>query len=152
METKYHSNSLHQVLPASNQPNAQQQQQKEIIQCSIEVHGLNILSNFRLQVFHKIRIPDWECYFCIKIIYGLDFFFFFKFNNFAAIIVLSFVPYTWNMDFIRSYFGTNEPVLIWKKVRTKAFNWSEVHLYRSDFLQNPYFTTCIDNNYVWYFS
>ena len=40
------------------------------------------------------------------------------------------------MDFVRSYFGTN-----WsgKKVRTKVFNWSEVHLYQSNFLQNPYF-------------
>ena len=62
------------------------------------------------------------------------------------------------MDFVRSYFGTNEPLtswpllsslffpdqqwsaLIWKKLRTKVFNWSEVHLYRSNFLQNPYFS------------
>ena len=29
--------------------------------------------------------------------------------------------------------------MIWKKVRTKVFNWSEVHLYQSNFLQNPYF-------------
>ena len=28
------------------------------------------------------------------------------------------------MDFVRSYFGTNEPLTSWKKV----FNWSEVHL------------------------
>jgi hypothetical protein len=26
-----------------------------------------------------------------------------------------------------------------KKVRTKVFNWSEVHLYQSSFLQNQYF-------------
>ena len=26
-----------------------------------------------------------------------------------------------------------------QKVRKKVFNWSEVHLYRSNFLQNPYF-------------
>ena len=26
-----------------------------------------------------------------------------------------------------------------QKVREKMFNWSEVHLYRSNFLQNPYF-------------
>ena len=25
------------------------------------------------------------------------------------------------------------------KARKKVFNWTEVHLYRSDFLQNPYF-------------
>ena len=72
------------------------------------------------------------------------------------------------MDFVRSCFNKNEPltswtllsslffqistpfehfclhflsrsVLIWKKVRTKVFNWSEVHLYRSNFFQNPYF-------------
>ena len=30
-------------------------------------------------------------------------------------------------------------VLIWKKVRTNGFNWSEIHLYGSNFLQNPYF-------------
>ena len=28
-----------------------------------------------------------------------------------------------------------------QKVRKKMFNWSEVHLYRSNFLQNPYFST-----------
>ena len=49
------------------------------------------------------------------------------------------------MDFLRSYFRTNEPLtswtlLIWKKVRTKGFNWSEVHLYGSNFLQDPYFS------------
>ena len=61
------------------------------------------------------------------------------------------------MDFVRSYFGTNEPLTIWtlfsslfdwlavhteqtsQKVRKKVFNWSEVDLYRSNFLQNPYF-------------
>ena len=42
---------------------------------------------------------------------------------------------------------TNEPFLNYKlntksgkKVRTKVFNWSEVHFYRSNFLQNPYFS------------
>jgi hypothetical protein len=39
------------------------------------------------------------------------------------------------MDFVRSYFGTNEPLL-----NTFVFNWSEVHFYRSNFLQNPYFS------------
>ena len=33
------------------------------------------------------------------------------------------------------------PFWIWKKGGTKVFNWSEVHFYRSNFLQNPYFTT-----------
>ena len=60
------------------------------------------------------------------------------------------------MDFVRSYFGTNEPLTSWRlfsslvvhtkqtsqKVRKKVFNWSEVHLYRSNFLQNPYFREC----------
>ena len=36
------------------------------------------------------------------------------------------------MDFVKSYFGKNEPLtMIWKKQRTKVFNWSEVHFYRS---------------------
>ena len=43
------------------------------------------------------------------------------------------------MDFVRSYFCKN----LRKKVRTKEFNWSEVHLYRSNFLQNPYFSIYI---------
>ena len=61
------------------------------------------------------------------------------------------------MDFVRSHFGTNEPLTSWtlfltlfgrfalcaqqtgQKVRKKVFNWSEVHLYQSNFLQNPYF-------------
>ena len=42
------------------------------------------------------------------------------------------------MDFVGSHFGTNEP-LTSQKVRKKVFNWSEVHLYRCNFLQNPYF-------------
>ena len=37
------------------------------------------------------------------------------------------------MDFVRSGSG--------KKVRKKVFNWSEVHLYRCNFLQNTYFRT-----------
>ena len=57
------------------------------------------------------------------------------------------------MDFVRSYFGTNEPLTRWTlfsspfdwfavwpvKKWVKVFNWSDVHLYRSNFLQNPYF-------------
>ena len=135
METKYHSNSLHQVLPASNQPNAQQQQ-KEIIQCSIEVHGLNLLSNFRLQVFHKIRISDWECdfFFFVRMIYGLDFFFLsfvffvFKFINFAAINVLFIcIPstcindqYVWHLS---SYFY---PLFI-QTPETMIFKYIPIH-------------------------
>ena len=30
--------------------------------------------------------------------------------------------------------------LIWTKSEEKVFNWSEVHFYRSSFLQNPYFS------------
>ena len=34
------------------------------------------------------------------------------------------------MDFVKSYFGKNEPG-IWKKTGKKVFNWPEVHFYRS---------------------
>ena len=62
------------------------------------------------------------------------------------------------MDFVRSYFGKNEPLTSWtlfsslfgrisadqcwsgQKVRKKVFNWSEVHFYQTNFLQNPYFS------------
>jgi hypothetical protein len=33
-------------------------------------------------------------------------------------------------------------------VRKKVFNWSEVHLYRSNFLQNPYFRCNFENNFL----
>ena len=53
------------------------------------------------------------------------------------------------MDFVRSYFGTNEPLTSWTLLFSLFFqisidlDWSEVHLYRSNFLQNPYFRyTC----------
>ena len=36
-----------------------------------------------------------------------------------------------------------------KKRRTKVFNWSEVHFYRSNFLQNPYFNGVWPNFLVW---
>ena len=48
----------------------------------------------------------------------------------------------WNMDFERSYFGTNEPLTSWALLSSLFFpdqRWSEVHLYPSNFLQNPYF-------------
>ena len=37
-------------------------------------------------------------------------------------------------------------LVIWdsQKVRKTVFNWSEVHLYRSNFLQNPYFRKLLD--------
>ena len=38
------------------------------------------------------------------------------------------------MDFVKSYFGKNEPLTstdLDKKRGTKVFNWSEVHFYRS---------------------
>ena len=48
--------------------------------------------------------------------------------------------YKWTSDQLTTF------VLTWlvccvtsQKVRKKVFNWSEVHLYRSNFLQNPYF-------------
>ena len=62
----------------------------------------------------------------------------------------------WNMDFIRSKFGTNEPLASWtlfslifdmfaphtqqtgQKVRKKVFNLSEVNLFWIYSLQNPY--------------
>ena len=57
------------------------------------------------------------------------------------------------MDLVRSYIGANVPLNRWilfsslwlvtqqtsQKVRKKLFNWSEIHLYHSNFLQNPYF-------------
>ena len=60
------------------------------------------------------------------------------------------------MDFVKSYFGKNEPLTsstllslvffqistdLQKKRGTKVFNCSEVHFYRSNFLQNLYFRT-----------
>ena len=71
------------------------------------------------------------------------------------------------MDCVRSYFGrykwTSEQLntfflTFWlvccvtsQKVRKKVFNWSEVYLYQSNFLQNPYFSlnrpiTCLINH------
>ena len=53
------------------------------------------------------------------------------------------------MDFVRSYFDTNEPLTSWtllsslfsrSVLKAKGFNWPEVHLYPSNFLQNPYFS------------
>ena len=38
-------------------------------------------------------------------------------------------------------YSSKIPIGILKYVRTKGFNWSEVHLYRSNFLQNPYFSS-----------
>ena len=35
-----------------------------------------------------------------------------------------------------------------QKVRKKVFNWSEVHLYRSNFLQNPYFSARILQHFL----
>ena len=40
------------------------------------------------------------------------------------------------MDFVRSNFGTKQTS---QKERKQVVNLSEVHLYRSNFLQNPYF-------------
>ena len=39
-----------------------------------------------------------------------------------------------------------------QKVRKKVFNWSEVHLYHSNFLQNPYLTTIpVEPGFLWHF-
>ena len=57
-----------------------------------------------------------------------------------------------DMDFVRTYLGKNEPLTSWtlfphfltgfttnqSKNKKIVFNWLEVHLYRSNFLQNPY--------------
>ena len=50
--------------------------------------------------------------------------------------------YKWTFDQLNTFLLTFCPDQCWsgKKVRTKVFNWSEVHLYRSNFLQNPYFS------------
>ena len=48
------------------------------------------------------------------------------------------------MDFVRSYFGTNEPLTSWTSSPHFLFpdqHWSEVHLYWSNFLRNPYFSS-----------
>ena len=50
--------------------------------------------------------------------------------------------YKWTSDHLNTFFfkiGKEQvslPIL-----RKKVFNWSEVHLYRSNFLQNPYFSS-----------
>ena len=52
------------------------------------------------------------------------------------------------MDFVRSYFSTNEPLTsadLEKESEEKMFNWSEVHLYQSNFLQYPYFSPFTDS-------
>ena len=53
------------------------------------------------------------------------------------------------MDFVRS---TSIEMWSGKKRRTKVFNWSEVHFYRSNFLQNPYFSNYRLLNGQTYFS
>jgi hypothetical protein len=52
-----------------------------------------------------------------------------------------FVSFLQNMNFTNTYmdfllFAQSKPVRKWGK---KCSNWSEVHLYHSNFLQNPYF-------------
>ena len=55
------------------------------------------------------------------------------------------------MDFVKSYFGkkwTSDQLNTFVPLekngdKTKVFNWSEFHFYRSNFLQNPYFSTDI---------
>ena len=75
-------------------------------------------------------------------------------NDKSFVFLLLIMNWTWsklqmsainlNMDFVRSYFGTNEPLTGWTLFSSlfdwfAVFNWSEVHLFRSNFLQNPYF-------------
>ena len=50
--------------------------------------------------------------------------------------------YQWTSDKLNTFVLTFFPNQHWsgQKVRQKVFNWSEVHLYRSNFLQNPYFS------------
>ena len=43
------------------------------------------------------------------------------------------------MDFVRSYFGTNEPLTSWTLFSSLFVQIGADHLYRSNFLQNPYF-------------
>ena len=49
--------------------------------------------------------------------------------------------YKWTSDQLNTFVLTFFPDQHWsgQKVRKKVFNWSEVHLYRSNFLQNPHF-------------
>ena len=46
--------------------------------------------------------------------------------------------------FCLHFFSRSALIWCWsgKKVKTKVFNWSEVHLYQSNFLQNSYFSYC----------
>ena len=68
------------------------------------------------------------------------------------------------MDFVRSNFGTNEPLpvehffshflagLLWRSQPAKKWGkkvqLAEVHLYRIYFLQNPYFNKCLLLNHI----
>ena len=55
--------------------------------------------------------------------------------------------YKWTSDQFNTFVFTFCPDQCWsgQKVKTKVLNWSEVHLYRSNFLQNPYFSTQCSN-------
>ena len=53
------------------------------------------------------------------------------------------------MDFVRSYFNKNEPLTSWTLFSLLFVQISaEVHLYQSNFLQNPYFNTSLFNKYT----
>ena len=43
-------------------------------------------------------------------------------------------------------------MVIWPKSKEKVFNWSEVHLYRSNFLQHPYFSVAIKSDNVTFYA
>ena len=65
------------------------------------------------------------------------------------------------MDFVKSYF---EKMRLWpvehfwltffpdqhwlEKSEPKVFNWSEVHFYQSNFLQNPYFSSLVSQRFL----
>ena len=103
-----------------------------------------------------LRISDFKTNFCINWPCHIEFRWEFRWKSFKnSIVMCNFNQKSWifqqlygfsrisvnvyqNMDFERSYFGKSDQCWSGKKVRTKVFNWSEVHLYWSNFLQNPF--------------
>ena len=52
------------------------------------------------------------------------------------------------MDFVKSYFGKNEPP-IWKKTENKSVQLVRGSFLLKYFLQNPYFNDPADNQINW---
>ena len=81
---------------------------------------------FIAKVFHTIHcITDW----CAHLKHGF---------------CKEFLRYKWTSDQLNTFW----PDQCWsgQTVRKNVFNWSEVHLYRCNFLQNPYFNNYFRNS------